>query len=201
MKRCTGLSQTAVCVIPRKAISCLMLSMALLTIFFFIFIEIRRLIWLRSTEKTLFEIDNYQRSSVIYETFNTTRDILKPTIFIEGSNSTSLAEAKPVEDKRSQINDKLLIEDILSDDPLCPSSLFLLVLVVSAPENFEHRDAIRKAWPSTDLDNRLIARSKTKIVFLVGHSSSRFLNVLLKYENEVSEDILLGEFCFELTSH
>lgn len=184
MKRCTGLSQTAVCVIPRKAISCLMLSMALLTIFFFIFIEIKRIMWLRSTEKALlFEIENSLRSSEIYETLNRTTDVS------EYSNST----LTPIAEKLSKTNDKL-IEEILSDDPLCPSSLFLLVLVVSAPENFEHRDAIRKAWPSTDLNNNLISRAGTKILFLVGHSLSRFLYVLLKHENEISGDILIGEY-------
>ncbi|KAG8189421.1 hypothetical protein JTE90_020235 [Oedothorax gibbosus] len=187
MKRYTGLSQSAVCFIPRKAISCLMLSMALLTVFFFIFIEVKKIIWLRSTERTLFEFEKSFHSSGISDTSNRTTVILKSTH--EDSNSTLIQ----ITEKWHKTNDKT-IEDILSSDPLCSASLFLLILVVSAPENFEHRDAIRKAWPSTDLNNRLVYRAKTQVFFLVGRSSSRFVNVLLKHEREISGDILLGEY-------
>ncbi|KAF8777120.1 Beta-1 like protein [Argiope bruennichi] len=87
-----------------------------------------------------------------------------------------------------------MVDDVLSENPLCSHRLFLLVLVASAPENFEHRDTIRKTWANPKNKSPTISGLKTKTIFLIGRTSSRFLNALLKTEKEISNDILLGDY-------
>ncbi|GBN71579.1 Beta-1,3-galactosyltransferase 4 [Araneus ventricosus] len=171
---------------PRKAIATLMLVMAILTIFSFISIEIRRIIWLKNLVKQKdIEIEHYKDA---YEhAFNTTFK----------TNASSLETASNVTNKilfRSTDWNAEIVDGILSENPLCSPKLFLLILVASAPENFEQRDAIRKTWADPENKNSAISGLKTKTVFLIGRSSSRFLNALLKSENEVYNDILSGDY-------
>ncbi|CAL1284286.1 unnamed protein product [Larinioides sclopetarius] len=187
MKKYTRINaNNALCIMPRKAIASLMLVMAILTIFSFISIEIRRIIWLKNLVKQ--KDEEMQHYKDAYEhAFNTTFKT-NVTSLETASNATNKTFFQSI-DWNSEI-----VDDILSENPLCSPKLFLLILVASAPENFEQRDIIRKTWADIEKKNPAISGLKTKTVFLIGRSSSRFLNALLKSENEAYNDILLGYY-------
>ncbi|XP_054708136.1 beta-1,3-galactosyltransferase 5-like [Uloborus diversus] len=86
------------------------------------------------------------------------------------------------------------IEDLFEEQPHCSSKPFLLVLVATAPENFERRNAIRKTWAGSERQKHWITRTHAKTVFLIGLSTTKFLNVLTQNENEQYGDVLLGSY-------
>lgn len=53
---------------------------------------------------------------------------------------------------------------------LCPSNLFLVVVVCSAPANFEQRSAIRDTWAS-------LADESVRVAFLLGETDNATVQV------------------------
>lgn len=89
--------------------------------------------------------------------------------------------------------------------PNCSSTVFLLVLVASSPNNFEERNAIRGSWaslpPSVAGDHVFKGvlryydtRNAFKTVFLMGRSADKKTQALINREMEIYNDIVFGEF-------
>ena len=66
--------------------------------------------------------------------------------------------------------------------------LDLLVMVITSPSNFDARQAIRQTWGGFAVERG------SKLLFVVGHSSSFEINVKLKQEDNQYEDILQAQF-------
>ncbi|GFU60319.1 lactosylceramide 1,3-N-acetyl-beta-D-glucosaminyltransferase [Nephila pilipes] len=75
----------------------------------------------------------------------------------------------------------LIQNDICEEDP------YLLVLVHSAVNHFEHRNVIRNTWGNPGMDIPSI-----KVVFLLG-TTNKFQKEIVK-ENEIHRDIIQGDF-------
>ncbi|XP_035223595.1 beta-1,3-galactosyltransferase 5-like [Stegodyphus dumicola] len=181
MKRYNRISSGSLCIIPKKAIAWIMLLMAVLTILFFISIEVRKILSLGSLTREKILKQNHG-------TFSTSN-----SEFSSSQYTSSEISAETEKGVIRSFNSVVALE-LFEEQPHCATKPFLLVLVASAPENFERRDAIRKAWVYSLTNKEWTSELKTKILFLVGFSPSKFLNILLKNENEQSGDILLGEY-------
>ncbi|XP_054279363.1 beta-1,3-galactosyltransferase 1-like [Macrosteles quadrilineatus] len=70
---------------------------------------------------------------------------------------------------------------------LCPSDLFLLVIVCSAPANFEQRSAIRDTWAS-------LAEDSARVAFLLGESDNSTLQAKVVEESGIYDDIIQEGF-------
>jgi hypothetical protein len=64
----------------------------------------------------------------------------------------------------------------------------LLVIVISAVDNFERRRMIRESWASKD--GVMVAGNSVQVVFLVGLSSNQSTTLTLKNESIVHRDII-----------
>ncbi|XP_003747804.2 beta-1,3-galactosyltransferase 1-like [Galendromus occidentalis] len=69
----------------------------------------------------------------------------------------------------------------------CPSHLY--AIVPSAPKNIERRRAIRRTW-AKDVQSR----GNSRLIFSLGKSNDRKLDIDLKYEQETHEDVLVFDF-------
>lgn len=69
---------------------------------------------------------------------------------------------------------------------VCESSDTLLVLVHSAPQNFEKRRTIRKTWGRK--------RKNMKVIFALGETEDAIVQKLLEEENKVHGDFIQGRF-------
>ena len=72
----------------------------------------------------------------------------------------------------------------------CEGKYFLLILVSSAPANFERRKLVRQIW-GTDT-NLTAARFKT--YFLLGQTRNQTQSDLLKNENSIHGDMIRGDY-------
>lgn len=83
-------------------------------------------------------------------------------------------------------------EDIYSEKPFCHKESKIIILITSAPQNFDRRKSIRETWcrPS----NFNLASIPWQCVFLIGQSSVHISNVVI--ENEINDyhDILMGSY-------
>ncbi|XP_046557968.1 beta-1,3-galactosyltransferase 5-like [Haliotis rubra] len=66
----------------------------------------------------------------------------------------------------------------------------LLVLILSAPENIDRRNALRETWLSPYINNT----SKVRYLFLLGLSEYVASDAIIQQENTVYKDILQGDF-------
>ncbi|XP_033117100.1 beta-1,3-galactosyltransferase 1-like [Anneissia japonica] len=80
--------------------------------------------------------------------------------------------------------------DIFSQATSCKRNILLLVLVTSAPENFEIRASIRKTWASVSDKGS----TSSQVVFLLGKTYHPATQVLLEDEVQRHDDILQGNF-------
>ena len=89
--------------------------------------------------------------------------------------------------------------------PNCSRSVFLTILVASAPDNFEQRNAIRSSWAKlhhsaksksvfTGLLGSYEPDHVVKTVFLLGRSTTSEVQALVNREMEIFDDIVFGEF-------
>ncbi|XP_015921042.2 beta-1,3-galactosyltransferase 1-like [Parasteatoda tepidariorum] len=186
MKRYARISQNVLCLIPRKAIAWIMLIMAVLTIFSFLAIEVRRLVWLKTLtfENQSNAINFTSEKELITDEHSSTK------------NTSDLPELKSASYDMMYANTEIIpmmeltVEGLLGKESFCQGHVFLLVLVTSEPHHFEQREAIRKTWSNQIMSHGL----RTRTVFLVGRSENKFLNVLVKYEKDISNDILAGAY-------
>ncbi len=87
--------------------------------------------------------------------------------------------------------------------PRCKTPVFVLIVVFSAPKNFEQRSIIRSTWAETKhmdlyINNNIIEESYTgksvvKTVFLLGQTNERTQSII-KIESEYYNDIVIGSF-------
>lgn len=71
---------------------------------------------------------------------------------------------------------------------ICQSSLVLLTLVSSLPENFSNRNSIRKSWANKELFPGMYT------VFIIGKSLNKTVNKKLIDEAYIHEDILQDDY-------
>lgn len=62
------------------------------------------------------------------------------------------------------------VTTVINPTSLCPPNLFLVVIVCSAPANFEQRNAIRETWAS-------LADESARVAFLLGESDNATVQV------------------------
>lgn len=101
------------------------------------------------------------------------------------------------------------VEDDTEPLPLstnCPKKVFLILMVVSAPNGFIRRNAIRGTWSQSYYRNRHGKRKTkefpegeayrpkevVKVVFLIGYSKNREIMNLVETEAKTYGDIVLG---------
>ncbi|GFT04813.1 n-acetyllactosaminide beta-1,3-N-acetylglucosaminyltransferase 4 [Nephila pilipes] len=193
MKRYTRISpNNALCIMPRKAIAWLMLGMAILTIFSFISIEIKRIIWLKSlVREKEFEMKYYKDAyeqifnTTLKSNLTTSEDLINSTNTTENISSP-LALVQPI------VWNPGIVDEILAENSMCFRGLYLLILVASAPTNFEQRGTIRKTWANPR--NHRILGFHVKTVFMVGRASTRFFRTLVQAESDISNDMLVGDY-------
>ena len=89
--------------------------------------------------------------------------------------------------------------------PNCSHSVFLVILVVSSPENFQQRNAIRGSWAKLFHSTKNRGAFKNvfaeygpgnlvKTVFLVGKSDAKETQGMVDREAELYDDIVSGNF-------
>ncbi|XP_045158291.2 beta-1,3-galactosyltransferase 1-like isoform X2 [Mercenaria mercenaria] len=83
-------------------------------------------------------------------------------------------------------------EDIYTEKPKCHKESKIIILITSAPQNYERRKSIRETWcrPS----NFNLASIPWQCVFLIGQSSVHLSNIILDNEINDYHDILLGSY-------
>ena len=91
----------------------------------------------------------------------------------------------------------------ISAFPRCERSVFLLIVVFSAPKNFEQRSIIRSTWAEIidkdpDITNIIIKGSYTgqslvKTMFLLGQTDEKTKNII-QIESEYYNDLVIGSF-------
>ena len=86
--------------------------------------------------------------------------------------------------------------------PRCRAPVFVLIVVFSAPRNFERRSIIRSTWAEVkhmdpDITNiteeSYTAKSLVKTVFLLGQANEETQSII-KTESEYYNDIVVGSF-------
>ncbi len=83
--------------------------------------------------------------------------------------------------------------DPLESSAICKESVFLAIVVASAPNGFTRRNSIRGSW-GIHSSRENPEKKLVKIVFLIGHSKDSKLMGLVKRENEIYGDIVFGAF-------
>ncbi|XP_046681951.1 beta-1,3-galactosyltransferase 1-like isoform X2 [Homalodisca vitripennis] len=76
---------------------------------------------------------------------------------------------------------------IINVNNLCPPDLLLVVIVCSAPANFEQRTAIRDTWAS-------LADHSARVAFLLGESDNATVQAKIQDETSMYEDIIQEGF-------
>ena len=82
---------------------------------------------------------------------------------------------------------------LLNEDLICAADIFLLVTVLSAPENQETRQTIRNTYGTVDDYQGLSVR----VIFLLGataNESSEYISPRIKQESDKYRDIIKGDF-------
>lgn len=187
MKRYSRMAPNAICLMPRKGIGWIILGMTILTILALMVIEVRRILdWqarkasYHKAESFIGDVNISDQSLDIHS-----RSLPEP----EGEDIDYLQTKAPW----IFVNDSNTIEALFEEHPHCRGRPYLLILVASAPENFERREAIRKSWAYAESWKLKVSGLKSKTLFLIGRSTTKFLNILLKNENDVTGDILIGK--------
>lgn len=199
MKRYNRMTPSNLCMMPRKVIAWIIMSMAVLSMVSLMVIEIRRIMTMRGLLKPNHPL---HRSSGFYGHEDKTQP---HQINFRGLNQELgdemahyLQPKIPRNDaenihKNISASDDDRIEALFEDHPYCRERPYLLILVTSGPENFERREAIRKGWANPEGWKLHVSGLKSKTLFLLGRSTTKFLNILLKNENDIAGDILLGK--------
>lgn len=78
---------------------------------------------------------------------------------------------------------------LININSLCPPELLLVVVVCSAPPNFESRTAIRDTWAS-------LADDSTRVAFLLGESDNATVQVIFILQHDEWHTIGLGVIKF-----
>ena len=79
---------------------------------------------------------------------------------------------------------------VIENTDICDNSTELVLLITSAADGFDQRNALRKTWLSfTKLRGRLVT-----YVFLLGESSKGSINDMIVEENERHHDVIQGSF-------
>ena len=105
-------------------------------------------------------------------------------------------------------NNKLIEDDTnpLENSPKCKREVFLILLVVSSPDGFVRRNAIRTTWGQAYMRKDYDFRKNTKVnndevylpedivktVFLIGMSPKKDISDLVETEAKVYGDVVLG---------
>lgn len=199
MKRYNRMAHSNLCMMPRKVIAWIIMSMACLAMVSLMVIEVRRIMTIRG----LIKPNPLHRTTDLYFEDNASNQ--QHEVHFRGLNQELdrgithfLHVENPLDSSNNNSNndsDSDTIEALFEDHPHCRTRPYLLILVTSGPENFERRDAIRKGWANPEGWKLHVSGLKSKTLFLIGRSTTKFLNILLKNENDITGDILLGEYC------
>lgn len=73
---------------------------------------------------------------------------------------------------------------------LCTNPLFLLVIVCSAVDNFDSRNAIRQSWGSESM----VDNATVRVTFLLGQTENQTTQAKLFAENQLHDDIIQERF-------
>ena len=135
--------------------------------------------------------------------------LLLPVVFISQQNSILLKNGfpnryEPVKFKykssfranpgnifRWNLTD-LFQKEIQSPD--CCVQCIVIILIISAPENVEKRNAIRDTWCLPQSYHQDTVSRKWQCVFLIGQSRNRVFKSRIKREMRQHRDILLGSY-------
>lgn len=79
---------------------------------------------------------------------------------------------------------------LLRPDDLCESPIFLMVIICSAPPNFEARSAVRESWGL----ERNISDSAVRVYFLLGQTVNSTMQRKIEMEQELYKDIIQESF-------
>ena len=80
----------------------------------------------------------------------------------------------------------------LLEKPECSKQDKIVILISSAPENSNRRQAIRETW--CDPKNYNLEDPPWKCIFLIGRTSQRQLDILVEDEASSHQDILIGSY-------
>ena len=83
--------------------------------------------------------------------------------------------------------------------PSCRRKVFLVIVLFSAPNQFDRRNAIRRSWGTLSQNNQYITEynkeSKPfKLLFLLGQSRNEHVRRLVTIESQKFGDIVIGQF-------
>lgn len=76
--------------------------------------------------------------------------------------------------------------------PHCEESAVLLIMITSAPENYQRRDAIRKSWCSGH--NMGFSTQQWQCVFMIGWTENSTVSIHITQEAILFRDILQGSY-------
>eukprot|EP00795_Rhopilema_esculentum_P013653 gene13653-4552_t len=126
------------------------------------------------------------------------------------SDSSVLEMRKPDDDVLEKLTPHFkLVEsdtDPLPISPKCSKEVFLIVLVVTSPDGYIRRNAIRGTWAESFGKSRHAMKKESKVekeygidsvvkvVFLVGHTPNKQVMDLVNAEAKMFGDIVLGGF-------
>ncbi|XP_065359389.1 serine/threonine-protein kinase phg2 [Calliphora vicina] len=102
---------------------------------------------------------------------------------------TAVSSALPHEDFNQLID--LHNFQFLMPQPVCGNHIEALILIHSAPKNYEKRQVIRETWGSI---SHHTAESPLRVLFLLGAVASQQVQEDLQQENNMYRDIIQGSF-------
>ena len=112
-------------------------------------------------------------------------------LFIMSTKHVNIQPAFPTRDCKSWRTSVLQHKTTLITNTSCTQYYFLLILVSSAPPNFERRNLIRQMWGS---DGATTDKTMWKTFFLLGQTRNQTLSDLLKNEERNFGDIIRGNY-------
>lgn len=83
-------------------------------------------------------------------------------------------------------------DDVYSEKPVCQKESKIIILITSAPQNYDRRKAIRETWCRPSSFN--LASVPWQCVFLIGQSSVHISNVVIENEMNDFHDIIMGSY-------
>lgn len=81
-----------------------------------------------------------------------------------------------------------------TQSPECCLQCIVIILIISAPENIERRNAIRETWCLPQSYQKDSIKRRWQCVFLIGQTRNSVFMSLLKQEMRKHRDVLLGSY-------
>lgn len=122
-----------------------------------------------------------------------------------GIKRTVVSRLKPNLNWLEKLGKEALVTVPAAPSPNCSHSIFLVILVISSPDNFQRRNAIRSSWAKifhSEKHRRVFngmldsygVENLVKTVFLLGKSDSKETQKMVNNEVALYDDIVSADF-------